>query len=143
LGLLRRRFFILIKRRLGGKSRIVGRSGLSPGDDNDSGTPTVPPTKREKPQSPWLRREVLSQPSQPSDDETPTAPERVIVGSRLLDPHEVCEIVGASYPTLWTWMRAGKFPRGRIFGGKTKWISTEIADFMANLPMRRLKGDGA
>jgi predicted DNA-binding transcriptional regulator AlpA len=40
-------------------------------------------------------------------------------------------------------MPAGKFPRSRIVGGKSMWVSTEIESWMAALPIRRLKGDEA
>jgi predicted DNA-binding transcriptional regulator AlpA len=59
---------------------------------------------------------------------------------RLLDKHEVCAIAGATYPTLWHWMRAGKFPLARVVGGKSKWFSTEVEQWMATLPFRKLKG---
>jgi predicted DNA-binding transcriptional regulator AlpA len=62
---------------------------------------------------------------------------------RLLDKHEVMAISNCSYPTLWAWMRAGTFPRSRIVGGKSMWLSTEIAAWLAQLPVRRLKGDPA
>jgi hypothetical protein len=68
-------------------------------------------TKRKPPQHPWLRREALNR---SHEDTAPVAPEPVSVGPRLLDRHQVCEIVGASYPSIWTWMRDGKFPRSRI-----------------------------
>jgi predicted DNA-binding transcriptional regulator AlpA len=64
------------------------------------------------------------------------------MGVRLLDKHEVCEIVGVSYPTLWAWMRAQKFPRSRVAGrGSSRWLSTEVDAWLASLPLRRLKGD--
>jgi predicted DNA-binding transcriptional regulator AlpA len=62
---------------------------------------------------------------------------------RLLNRHEVLALAGCSYPTLWAWMRAGKFPRSRIVGGKSMWLSTEIDEWLANLPLRPLKGDAA
>jgi predicted DNA-binding transcriptional regulator AlpA len=62
---------------------------------------------------------------------------------RLLNRHEVLALAGCSYPTLWAWMRAGKFPRSRIVGGKSMWLSTELDKWLANLPVRPLKGDGA
>jgi predicted DNA-binding transcriptional regulator AlpA len=61
----------------------------------------------------------------------------------LLNRHEVLALAGCSYPTLWAWMRAGKFPRSRIVGGKSMWLSTEIDEWLANLPVRPLKGDAA
>jgi hypothetical protein len=36
------------------------------------------------------------------------------VGLRLLSKPEVLSITGASFPTIWIWMRDGKFPRSRI-----------------------------
>jgi Prophage CP4-57 regulatory protein (AlpA) len=46
-----------------------------------------------------------------------------------------------SYPTIWAMMRNGTFPRSRICGGKSAWISTEIEVWLAGLPIRPLKGD--
>jgi predicted DNA-binding transcriptional regulator AlpA len=60
---------------------------------------------------------------------------------RLMPKREVLAITGCSYPTLWEWMRAGKFPRSRVVCGKSMWISTEVEAWMQNLPVRRLKGD--
>jgi len=62
---------------------------------------------------------------------------------RLMSKHEVCAIVGVSYPSLWTWMRNGSFPRSVIVGGQSKWRSSDIDAWMAALPTRRLKGDPA
>jgi predicted DNA-binding transcriptional regulator AlpA len=64
-----------------------------------------------------------------------------IPSARLLDKPEVMAITGVSFPTIWTWMRDGKFPRSRIVGGKSMWLSTEIEAWIAALPVRRLKGD--
>jgi predicted DNA-binding transcriptional regulator AlpA len=60
---------------------------------------------------------------------------------RLLSKYEVMTITGLSYPTLWQWMRDGRFPRSRIVGGKSMWLSTEIDAWLAGLPVRPLKGD--
>jgi predicted DNA-binding transcriptional regulator AlpA len=38
-------------------------------------------------------------------------------------------------------MRAGTFPRSRVVGGKSMWLLSEIEEWMAALPVRRLKGD--
>jgi predicted DNA-binding transcriptional regulator AlpA len=62
---------------------------------------------------------------------------------RLLDKFEVCAITNVTYPTIWSWQRAGKFPRSRIVGGKSMWLSTEIEAWLAALPVRPLKGDEA
>jgi predicted DNA-binding transcriptional regulator AlpA len=62
------------------------------------------------------------------------------VGLRLLSKPEVLAITGTSYPTLWQMMRDGRFPRARIHGGRSMWLSTEI-DWLAGLKVRPLKGD--
>ena len=60
---------------------------------------------------------------------------------RLISKPEVLDRVGVTYPTLWAWMRAGKFPRSRELGGKAAWIESEVEEWIAALPVRRLKGD--
>jgi predicted DNA-binding transcriptional regulator AlpA len=64
-------------------------------------------------------------------------------GTRLLSKAEVLAVVGVTYPSLWAWMRAGNFPRSRIVGGKSMWLSSEINEWLARLPVRPLKGDSA
>jgi prophage regulatory protein len=61
--------------------------------------------------------------------------------ARLLSRREVIDRVGVSYPTLWSWMRAGKFPRSRVVGGKVAWLESEIDRWIAELPIKPLKGD--
>jgi predicted DNA-binding transcriptional regulator AlpA len=60
---------------------------------------------------------------------------------RLLSKAEVCAITGLSFPTLWKWQRLGTFPRSRVVGGHSKWLSTDIDTWLANLTVRPLKGD--
>jgi predicted DNA-binding transcriptional regulator AlpA len=62
-------------------------------------------------------------------------------GIRLLSKAEVMDRVGATYSAIWSWMRAGAFPRARALGGKTVWIKSEIDAWLASLPKRPLKGD--
>jgi predicted DNA-binding transcriptional regulator AlpA len=64
-----------------------------------------------------------------------------VVGLRLLSKPEVIAITGASFVTIWTWMRDGKFPHARIAGGRSMWRSDEIDAWLAGLPIRPLKGD--
>lgn len=54
---------------------------------------------------------------------------------------EVLALTSLTYPTLWLWMREGRFPRARQVGGKTMWLSSDIEAWIAALPVRRLKGD--
>jgi predicted DNA-binding transcriptional regulator AlpA len=60
---------------------------------------------------------------------------------RLLDKAEILAITNVSFVTIWTWMRAGTFPRSRMVGGKSMWLSTEIEAWLGALPVRPLKGD--
>ena len=60
----------------------------------------------------------------------------------LLNRHEIVALSGFTYPWLWQMMRRGLFPRGRIVGGKTMWLSTEVDAWLSALPVRPLKGDG-
>jgi predicted DNA-binding transcriptional regulator AlpA len=59
----------------------------------------------------------------------------------LLSKREALAITNVTFPTIWAWMRAGKFPRARVVGGQSKWLSTEIEAWLAALPVRKLKGD--
>jgi predicted DNA-binding transcriptional regulator AlpA len=61
--------------------------------------------------------------------------------STLLTKQEILAITKKTYPTIWTWMMAGKFPRSRIVGGSSMWLSSEVADWLAGLQVRPLKGD--
>jgi prophage regulatory protein len=62
---------------------------------------------------------------------------------RLLDKREILALTSVSYVTIWSWMRAGTFPRARMVGEKSMWLSTEIDAWLAQLPIRKLKGDDA
>ncbi len=61
--------------------------------------------------------------------------------NRLVYRPDLLRRIGLSYPTVWRMMREGKFPRGRVVGGKTAWLESEIDHWIAGLPERRLKGD--
>jgi prophage regulatory protein len=61
--------------------------------------------------------------------------------ARFIGKTEVLNRVGASYPTIWQWMREGKFPRSRELGGRSAWIESEIETWIKGRPIRRLKGD--
>lgn len=61
----------------------------------------------------------------------------------LLSKAEVMAITGRSYPTIWKWMRDGKFPRSRIVGDQSMWRSDEVYQWRDTLPLRPLKGDEA
>ncbi len=61
--------------------------------------------------------------------------------NRLIYRPELLRRIGLSYPTVWRMMREGKFPRGRAVGARTAWLESEIDNWIAALPERRLKGD--
>jgi predicted DNA-binding transcriptional regulator AlpA len=59
----------------------------------------------------------------------------------LLDKNDILAITNVTFPTIWAWMRAGTFPRSRVVGGKSMWLSSEIEQWLLELPVRALKGD--
>ena len=63
------------------------------------------------------------------------------VARRLISKAEVLDRVALSYPTVWAWMREDKFPRSRSVGGKACWVESEVNDWIAKRPLRKLKGD--
>lgn len=66
-------------------------------------------------------------------------------GDRLLSKREVVAMVGVSYPTLWSWMRRGDFPRSvRLTDGpcpRVAWFASEVQAWLRSRPRSRLKGD--
>jgi predicted DNA-binding transcriptional regulator AlpA len=98
-------------------------------------------------QAPWLRE--LARQLPPLSEQLPPAPERAWAAilshgpPRLLSKSDILAITNVSFPTVWAWMRAGTFPRSRVVGGKSMWLSSEIEDWLAALPVRPLKGDDA
>jgi prophage regulatory protein len=60
-------------------------------------------------------------------------------GTRLLSKPEVLDRTGVTYPTIWQWMRDGRFPRSRTLGGKICWIESEVEQWMKDLPRTKLK----
>jgi predicted DNA-binding transcriptional regulator AlpA len=64
---------------------------------------------------------------------------------KLLTKIEVLQITGFSYPTLWTWMRQGRFPRSLVVGSgsaaRVAWKESEIQLWLDNLPRSRFLGD--
>jgi predicted DNA-binding transcriptional regulator AlpA len=59
----------------------------------------------------------------------------------LLGKREVCALVGRSYQHIWSLMRRGEFPRSRLLGSRPVWVKAEIDEWIAALPVVRLKGD--
>ena len=62
---------------------------------------------------------------------------------RLLSKAETCDRVGKTFPTIWSWMRQGKFPQARDCGGRPAWVESEINAWIAGLPKRQYKASEA
>jgi predicted DNA-binding transcriptional regulator AlpA len=54
-----------------------------------------------------------------------------------------CRLCGVTYPTIWRWMQQATFPRSRAIGSRSFWREDEIAEWLANRPIVRLKCDKA
>lgn len=52
---------------------------------------------------------------------------------------DILKVVPRSYPTIWQWMREGRFPLGRQMGDKTVWFADEVDDWLRDLPVRKYK----
>jgi predicted DNA-binding transcriptional regulator AlpA len=80
--------------------------------------------------------------AQPNRQRMPPARRPPSLTLRLLTKPEILLIAGGvSYVTLWSWVRAGTFPRSRVVGGKSMWRSDEVQAWLDALPVRPLKGD--
>src|ERR1700720_1038758 len=91
-----------------------------------------------RPQPPWLRSKSLAKPS--PNDNAPSASKkrkrksdkpRDLPAPLLIGRGQVCALADTSYPSLWQWMRDGRFPRSRIVGGRSMWLVSEIEDWLA------------
>jgi predicted DNA-binding transcriptional regulator AlpA len=75
--------------------------------------------------------------AQPTADEPPEPHP----GTRLIDRHALLRKVPLTFPTIWSAMRRGEFPRGRRIGARTFWIEGEIDAWISTRPVRAYKGD--
>jgi prophage regulatory protein len=58
----------------------------------------------------------------------------------FLSKAQVLEKIPVTAPTLWSWVRQGKFPRPRaISNNKTVWIAAEVDAWMRAQPIREYK----
>jgi predicted DNA-binding transcriptional regulator AlpA len=71
----------------------------------------------------------------------PVAPVESVNQVRLISKAEVCDKVGRTFPTVWLWMRQGRFPRARDCGGRPAWLESDIDAWIAGLPPREYKAD--
>jgi predicted DNA-binding transcriptional regulator AlpA len=79
--------------------------------------------------------EVVRQAAQQQAEaaEPPAVPEK------LLTRAEVLQRVPVTFPTIWAWMREGKFPSARHMGVKTFWLESEVSAWIRGLPFREYK----
>jgi len=77
------------------------------------------------------------------EDRNMSSTKKAATPSRFIFRPDIIERIGVTYPTIWTWMREGKFPRSRDLGGRSAWIESEVEAWIKNRPVRRLKGDEA
>jgi prophage regulatory protein len=60
----------------------------------------------------------------------------------FLSKAQVLKKVPVTAPTLWAWVRAGKFPRPRdISPNKTVWVAAEVEQWMQSRPVKLYKSD--
>jgi prophage regulatory protein len=58
----------------------------------------------------------------------------------FLSKQQVLKKIPITGPTLWSWVRAGKFPRPRVISqNKTCWIASEVDEWMRQRPIRSYK----
>ena len=58
----------------------------------------------------------------------------------FLSKAEVLRRIPITGPTLWSWVRAGKFPRPRTLSpNKTVWLQSEVHEWMQARPQRQYK----
>jgi predicted DNA-binding transcriptional regulator AlpA len=64
--------------------------------------------------------------------------ERAVLGPHLKDREQVVKLTGFSYPYLLEAMKEGRFPRARRWGNRNVWLSAEVEQWMASLPLSPL-----
>lgn len=58
---------------------------------------------------------------------------------KLIFKAQVMDLIGMSFPTIWNWMRSGKFPPAREIGGKICWYEAEVVDWINSRPIKQYK----
>jgi prophage regulatory protein len=58
----------------------------------------------------------------------------------FLTKQQLLRKVPVTAPTIWAWVRAGKFPKPRVLGvNRTVWIEAEVDAWMQAQPVRNYK----
>jgi prophage regulatory protein len=59
---------------------------------------------------------------------------------KFLTKKQVLEKIPVTAPTLWTWVRQGKFPKPRSFGvNRVFWIEEDVDQWIRSQPVRVYK----
>jgi predicted DNA-binding transcriptional regulator AlpA len=118
-----------------------GKDLFSKHEEQDQNGQAKPPSVSEQPTTAPLNADHgIKKPAGSVDQAKPRTP----LGStevRMLSKSEILRRTGRTFPTIWRWMRQGKFPRARDFNGHPSWPEPEINAFFAALPIRTFKED--
>jgi len=59
---------------------------------------------------------------------------------KLISKAELIDRLGVSFPTIWSWMRQGKFPKPiELSDAKIAWIESEVTEWCESRPRRAYK----
>jgi predicted DNA-binding transcriptional regulator AlpA len=78
-------------------------------------------------------------PHDQGDDQSDDQSDEPAQPLRMIFKPEVIQRVGHSFPTIWKWMRAGKFPLSFQIGSKTAWREDEVDQWLASRPRSSFK----
>ena len=65
---------------------------------------------------------------------------------KFLSRKQVCAVIGVTYPSVWSWIKADHFPAGRKLGlgsgnrNKIVWLELEVLHWMETRPLQLPKG---
>jgi predicted DNA-binding transcriptional regulator AlpA len=63
-------------------------------------------------------------------------------GKRLVYKEEVLYAIGCSSTTLWRWIKADKFPKGFLVGGRRAWRESDLTAWLNHQEMIAALEDG-
>jgi len=133
----------LAKKKLTGQAAAKKLAKLKAATATEKAT-TRPPHKIKPPHDdvpPPRRVRPCVAETRPPPDDSPPIEDEIKKPIRLLSRLQVMDRVNLCYPNIWAKMREGTFPRSRAVGGRSVWLESEIDEWIAALPLVRLKGD--
>jgi len=91
-------------------------------------------------QRPTLRRRPFMDTTAQAELPVWKAAATVPSNKRFIFKAELLERVGGvTYPTVWRWMRDGKFPVAVEVGGRIAWLESDIDAWMLSRPLRQYR----